>query len=206
MDVLSFVTALLVLINPFALFIYLNPVIDDVGHRPFLLHVFPRASLISLAIFSVFLLTGTAVFDELLSIRFGAFSIFGGIVILSIALVFIVQGRASLITLRGDLHDLASEIALPYMVGAGTISLCIIAGSAFNPLTGLLSLAGALLINYLAIAALIGIKYRLLRDPLRSVFDKMMGVLLRINGFFVGAIGVDLVINGIEQIYPIDLP
>jgi len=201
MDPLAFILSLLVLINPFALFVYLNPVIDGVGIRQFLRHVFMRATLISFGILAVFVLTGTSVFDQLLGIRFDAFRIFGGVVIFSIALVFIVQGKQSLIALRDDLDALASEIALPYMVGAATISICILAGNDLDPLMGLGALAGALLINYGAIALLIAIKYKLLRNGWRVAFDKFMGILLRINGFFIGAIGIDLVVTGVLAIY-----
>jgi len=201
MDPLAFILSLLVLINPFALFVYLNPVIDGVGIRQFLRHVFMRATLISFGILAVFVLTGTSVFDQLLGIRFDAFRIFGGVVIFSIALVFIVQGKQSLIALRDDLDALASEIALPYMVGAATISISILAGNDLDPLVGLGSLAGALVINYASIGVLIAIKYKLLRNGWRIAFDKFMGILLRINGFFIGAIGIDLVVTGVLAIY-----
>ncbi len=196
MDPTAFILSLLVLINPFALFVYLNPVIDGVGIRKFLLRVFLRASVISFAILGIFVVTGTQVFDQLLGIRFDAFRIFGGLVILSIALAFIVQGKRSLIALREDLDDLASEIALPYMVGAATISISILAGNDLSAPVGLGTLFIAIVINYVTIAALIGVKYKVLRNGWRVAFDKLMGVLLRINGFFIGAIGVDLIITG----------
>lgn len=121
--------------------------------------------------------------------------------ILSIALIFIVQGRESIIILREDLRGLASEIALPYMVGAGTISICVLAGEDLGPVAGLSTLAIALTLNYLTIAMLIFIKYRMLRENLRIVFDKTMGLLLRINGFFIGAIGIDLMVDGIKKVF-----
>lgn len=201
MDAVSFFIALLVLINPFALFVYLNPIVEEIGRRVFIRHVLFFASVISFLILVAFVLSGTAVFDHVLGIRFGAFRIFGGIVLLTIALIFITQGKETMIALRGTLTNLASEIALPYMVGAGTISLSVLAGEALSPLTGTLVLAAAIAVNYLTIVALVYIRYRILGEAFKTAFDSMMGVLLRINGFFVGAFGVNLVVEGILQVF-----
>ena len=201
MDAVSFFVALLVLINPFALFVYLNPIIEEVGRKVFVRHVLLYASIISFAILTVFVLSGTAIFDRVLGIHFGAFRIFGGIVLLTIALIFITQGGGSMIALRGSLTSLASEIALPYMVGAGTISMSVLAGEALPTAVSMLVLTLAIVINYLTVLLLMWIKYRLLSDSIQAGFDNMMEVFLRINGFFVGAFGVNLVVEGIQQVF-----
>ena len=58
-----------------------------------------------------------------------SFRIFGGVVLLSFGFLYIVKGDTALISIKEDLDDLASEIALPFMVGAATISLSIIIGN-----------------------------------------------------------------------------
>ena len=201
MDAVSFFVALLVLINPFALFVYLNPIIEEVGTKIFLRKVLLYASVISFLVLTVFVLTGTAVFDRVLGIHFGAFRIFGGIVLLTIALIFIIQGNRSMIALRGSLTSLASEIALPYMVGAGTISMSVLAGEALPVAVSMTVLTAAILVNYGTIVLLIWMKYRLLSESIQAGFDNMMEVFLRINGFFVGAFGVNLVVQGIQQVF-----
>ncbi|MFW5755581.1 MAG: MarC family protein, partial [Tangfeifania sp.] len=80
----------------------------------------------SLFICLVFFLSGDFIFRRVFQIEFESFRIFGGIIIFSYAHFFIVKGQRALIMIKENLDDLASEIALPFMVGAGTISLSIL--------------------------------------------------------------------------------
>ncbi|WP_187262475.1 MarC family protein [Pontibacter beigongshangensis] len=109
------IVGFLVMLNPFALFLYLKPVMKDLSDKDFR-SVFIKASVISFSIFLVFLLFGDMVFQKVFRINFDSFRIFGGIVLFSFAYMFIVQGKKAFIQIKGDLHDLASEIALPFMV------------------------------------------------------------------------------------------
>lgn len=195
----ALIVAINVLMNPFALFVYLNPLMDELPKPVFFLVLF-KAALISLAIYVIFALTGDTLFNDVFQISFQAFSIFGGIVIFVIALLFIIQGKKSFISLRENLDDVASEIALPFMVGAGSISLSIVIGNRYPAGAAVAILAVSMAINYLIIALLTFIKYKLLKRKFRVAFDKLMGIFLRINGFFVGAIGVDMIIKGIQQL------
>ncbi len=194
-DMISF----LVLLNPFALFIYLNPVMNDLTQRDFF-EVLGKATLISLVIFLLFSEFGTLIF-KFLEINFESFRIFGGIVIFTMALIFIIQGKKSLITLRGSLDELASEIALPFMVGAGTISISIIIGERFSSVRSILIIIGSMVINYIIIAILVYIKYSLSSVRVKIAFDKLMVYLLRVNGFFIGAIGISMTISGIRNLF-----
>ncbi len=189
----------LVLLNPFALFIYLNPVMNDLTQRDFF-EVLGKATLISLVIFLLFSEFGTLIF-KFLEINFESFRIFGGIVIFTMALIFIIQGKKSLITLRGSLDELASEIALPFMVGAGTISISIIIGERFSSVRSILIIIGSMVINYIIIAILVYIKYSLSSVRVKIAFDKLMVYLLRVNGFFIGAIGISMTISGIRNLF-----
>ena len=89
-------------------------------------YVLFKASLISFAIYTLFVLGGNFLFQKLFQISFESFRLFGGIVIFSFAYQYIVGGRNAMIKMKGSLDDLASEIALPFMVGAGTISIAIL--------------------------------------------------------------------------------
>ncbi|MEJ2634228.1 MAG: MarC family protein [Calditrichia bacterium] len=189
----------LVLLNPFALFIYLNPVMNDLTQRDFF-EVLGKATLISLVIFLLFSEFGTLIF-KFLEINFESFRIFGGIVIFTMALIFIIQGKKSLITLRGSLDELASEIALPFMVGAGTISISIIIGERFSSVQSILIIISSMVINYIIIAILVYIKYSLSSVRVKIAFDKLMVYLLRVNGFFIGAIGISMTISGIRNLF-----
>ena len=189
----------LVMLNPFALFLYLKPVMHDLSDADFRA-VFLKASLISFFIFLVFLLFGDVVFQKVFRINFESFRIFGGIVLFSLAYIFIVQGKKAFIQIKGDLHDLASEIALPFMVGAGTISLTILMADRLVLWQGVLSLALIMGINFAVIMGLKQIRQGMRSKRVQTAFDKNMELLLRINGFFVGAIGIDMVVTGITNL------
>jgi multiple antibiotic resistance protein len=196
---LKAIIGFLVLLNPFALYVYLQPVSRELATRTFM-KVLIRASLMSLAIFTFFAYSGDYIFSEIIQIRFEAFRIFGGVVFFIIAVMYIVHGRKALIEMREDLHDLASEIALPFMVGAGTISYSVIIGHKFLMLKASLMLLSVMVINAACIYALIFLR-TLLAPKMKIAFDKTMGMSMRLIGFFVGAIGVDMIITGINNLY-----
>lgn len=193
------IVSFLVMLNPFALFLYLKPVMKDLSDADFRA-VFLKASSISLCIFLVFLLFGDVVFQKVFRINFESFRIFGGIVLFSFAYIFIVQGKKAFIQIKGDLHELASEIALPFMVGAGTISLTILMAGQLKLWEGVISLLVVMLVNFVFIMGLKQLRYSMRSKKVQTAFDKNMELLLRINGFFVGAIGIDMIVSGISNL------
>lgn len=194
---LSAIVSFLVMLNPFALFLYLKPVMNDLTHHDFV-RVFLKATIISFFIFLAFLFFGDVFFLQVFRINFESFRIFGGIVLFSLAYLFIVRGEKAFIQMKGDLHDLASEIALPFMVGAGTISLTVLMRDRMVLWQGIVALAIILLVTFFIIIGLKRIRTGIKSERLRVVFDKNMEILLRINGFFLGAIGVDMIVHGIK--------
>ena len=190
----------LVMLNPFALFLYLSPIMKELDTRTFYLVLF-KATIISLAIFLIFLFTGETLFTEVFRIEFEAFRIFGGIIIFSYAYIFIVKGQKALIQLKEDLDDLASEIALPFMIGAGTISLTILMAFEMTKTEGITLLIIILAINFIIIMSLKTVRDLIKRKRFRIAFDKNMEIMLRLMGFFIGAIGINMIILGINNLY-----
>lgn len=190
----------LVLLSPFALFLYLKPIMKDLSHREFLI-VLLKANIISYIIFFIFLASGDFIFNNVLNIRFESFRIFGGIIIFSIAYLFIMKGQRGFFQLKGSLDDLAAEIALPFLVGAATISLTILMSHKFSLLTGSILLFCILAINFIVILLLKYLRDRITKQKFKIAFDKNLEILLRLNGFFIGAIGINMVIRGINTLY-----
>jgi multiple antibiotic resistance protein len=201
---IQFMISFLVLLNPFALFIYLNPIAKDLNRRDYLM-VLAKAGGLSLLIFLGFALFGRVIFEKILLIDFSSFKIFGGVVITAYALIFIIQGKKSFFTLKGSLDDLAAEIALPFMVGAATISLCIIIGNKFHPFVASGIITITMVIHISLVFFLTILKYSLFKERLKVAFDKTMGMFLRLNGFIVGAIGSNLIISGIREFFSISV-
>jgi multiple antibiotic resistance protein len=121
------IISFLVLLNSFALFIYLQPVMKELSKKDFQKVLF-KATVISFVIYFFFPYSGEFIFDKVLQINFEAFRIFGGVIFFAFAYMFIIQGKKSLISMKENLDDLASEIALPFMAGAGTITLSVLIG------------------------------------------------------------------------------
>lgn len=96
---ISSILAFLVMLNPFALFLYLEPIRKDLDHHNFL-KVILKASIISFGICLTFFIAGDIIFQEVFRIRFDSFRIFGGIIIFSLAYHFIVSGQKALIIIK----------------------------------------------------------------------------------------------------------
>lgn len=197
---LSSIIEILVMLNPFALFLYLEPIRKDLTHKSFMLVIF-KATLISFFICLVFFFSGDIIFRRVFMIDFESFRIFGGIIIFSYAYFFIVKGQKALIMIKENLDDLASEIALPFMVGAGTISLSILLSQKHTMWIGALSLFIIFSINFLVLFFLKKFRDSIEGKKFKTAFDKNMEVLLRLNGFFIGAIGINMVLSGIRNMF-----
>ncbi len=194
------IVAFIVMLNPFALFLYLEPVRKDLDHKDFMIVIF-KATIISFVVCLVFFLSGDIFFKKIFQINFESFRIFGGIIIFSYAYFYIVRGQKALILIKEDLDDLASEIALPFMVGAGSISLSILLSQRHTLVIGTLALVVIFAINFLVIFLLKWLRDSLDKRKFKVAFDKNVEVLLRLNGFFIGAIGINMIMTGIKNMF-----
>ncbi len=190
-------TLLLVLLNPFALGAYLIELIRTLDAATFRRVVF-RAALISGAIFSAFALSGNAFFESILHVRFAAFQIFGGILFLVIAVRFVVLGGQALEGLRGvNPEHLAGAVAMPFMIGPGTVGGSVVVGSRHGAL-GVLCIAGALAltVGWLLIA-------KLLHDHLLSRDSKLVSRYLeivgRVTALVIGTLAVEMLLDGLSD-------
>ena len=197
---ISSIVEFLVMLNPFALFLYLEPVRKDLSHRAFTVLIF-KATIISFAVCLVFFFSGDIFFEKVFQIDFESFRIFGGVIIFSYAYFYIVKGQKALIIIKEDLDDLASEIALPFMVGAGTISLSILLSQKTSYTLGPFLLLIIFFLNFGIIFLLNRFRNSIEKKKFKTAFDKNMEVLLRLNGFFIGAIGINMVLTGIQNMF-----
>jgi len=195
----KYIISFLVLVNPIVTFIYLQPVIRRMPHKA-LLRVIAQGSFVAFIVFCIFSFVGNSFFKDVLQVRFDSFRVFGGLVITYFAFAMIAQGRTSLITYEEDHASIANQIAMPLLIGAGTISLSIIIGNRYNPVMSTLILAVVMTINYLALLLLIMFRNSIIRY-FRKDFDNYMEAFLRLFAFFAGAIGVDMIVTGIHNLW-----
>lgn len=147
------------------------------------------------------MLGGEFVFNNVFRISYESYRIFGGIIIFSFAYQYIVRGEKSLIHIKENLDDLASEISLPFMVGAGSISLSILIGYNYPVYVGFIILGIVMILNFFVILLLKYIKDSMNKRRLKTAYDKNINILMRINGFFIGAIGVDMIVSGLRKLF-----
>jgi multiple antibiotic resistance protein len=196
------ISSFLVLLNPFALFLYLKGIMESLNSKDFV-QVLAKASLISFFIYLIFAVFGETIFVDIFSIHFDSFRIFGGIVIFYLSFTFVIKGGKSMIQLKENLDDTASEIALPFMVGAGSISLCILLGHNQNPFFSALHIAIPLLINFVMILTLKRLRSFVVEKLAKNAFDKYMSVMVRVMGFLIGGVGIDMIFKGVTSLLKI---
>lgn len=188
-------TLLLVLLNPFLLTVYLLGLVRRLSMRQFARSL-GRAALVSGVVFSVFAWLGDVIFRDVLQVRFAAFLVFGGLIFVLVAVQFVFNGPVAIEKLRGEAED--APIAMPFMIGAGTINASVLAGSR-QPIGGaLLAIALALAVTVLVVVAM-----KAAHDLVSTTHEKLVARYVelsgRASGLVIGAMAVEMLFQGIEQ-------
>jgi multiple antibiotic resistance protein len=185
-----------VLLNPFIMSTYLDEMVKGLSFRDFARQLM-RAGVISLAVFVVFAAAGDAIFENVLQVRFFAFLIFGGITFLIIGIRLISGLSPGVVGERPERDAAAASIAMPFLIGPGTISASVLAGSRLDFPSAVLAIALAL---SAAIAAILVLKrvHDLLRthnEPLLRRYTEIAG---RVTALFTGSFAIDMILRGLE--------
>jgi small neutral amino acid transporter SnatA (MarC family) len=187
---------LFVLLNPFLVILYLVDMVQNLGTRQFS-QVLMRAALISGAVFCCFAILGDAIFSSVVQAEFASFQIFGGLVFLIIGLQFVFHGPNAIEILRGKSAHLAGAVAMPVMIGPGTISASVVIGKRLDPLTACAAVLAAVILFVLLIIALKAMHdfVRPRNEPLVQRYIEIAG---RIMALFVGTVSVEMIMQGIR--------
>ncbi|MBN1589342.1 MAG: MarC family protein [Pirellulales bacterium] len=196
--------AFIAILNPFALSLYLASLMDDLERRQFFSVLF-QASLISLVVFVLFAWCGEPLLVDFLAVQPAALRVFGGLIFVVVAYNYVTQGYKATVFLRGDLDGLPSSIALPFMIGAGTITQAILTGKRHELLPAVLIITCTLVVCFVIVAA-----FKIVRDhmsgPRERVFLRYVNILARLNGLIIGAISIDMIAEGLKLLWtrPLD--
>lgn len=195
-DYLRSIALLLVLLNPFLLIIYLIDVVEKHDRKQFA-KVLTRAGLIATAVFWFFAVLGDAVFSDVMQAEFASFQIFGGIVFLLIGLQFVFRGPTAIDILRGESQHLAGAIAMPILIGPGTISASVIIGKRHDAIPACGTVLAAVL---LSIAIMIGLKalHDLVRPKREALVQRYIEIAGRITALFVGTVSIEMIMQGVK--------
>lgn len=186
-----------ILLNPFILSVYLNQLIDELPLREFTGHMI-RAGIISLAVFLLFAWAGESVFEDVMQVSFAAFLVFGGITFLVVGIRLILGARQPISALDPGSTEISGAIAMPFIVGPGTISAAVFAGSSLPMPQAMLAVSIGL---GLAIAAILVIKW--LHDFVRTRNERLLAryteVAGRVTALFTGTFAIELIFTGVER-------
>jgi multiple antibiotic resistance protein len=186
---------LFMLLNPFLLVVYLMDVFEKLPPETFR-RVIVRAGLISFVVFSVFALIGDAVFRDVLQADFASFQVFGGIVFLVIGLRFVFQGNAAIEGLRGESQHIAGSIAMPLMIGPGTIGAAVIAGKRLTPPMAITSVFMTVAVS-VVVMMLLKKAHDWVRTRNAALVDRYIEIAGRVTALVVGTFAIEMIMRGI---------
>lgn len=186
---------LLMLLNPFLLVVYLIDVFDKLPVRTFR-SVIIRAGLISIGVFSLAAVLGDVLFRDLLQAEFASFQVFGGVVFLLIALRFVFDGNSAIQGLRGESKHIAGSIAMPLMIGPGTIGASIVVGKRLSHFNAVLCIVFAVLSSVILMILLKYIHdYARVRNE--ELVQRYIDIAGRVTALVVGTFAVEMIMRGL---------
>lgn len=196
-EILRSALLLLILLNPFLLIIYLLDLVQELEARDFS-RILIRAGIISSCVFIVFALAGETIFETLLQAHFESFQIFGGIIFLLIGIQFVFSGHKAMIKMRGDPEHIAGAIALPIMIGPGTVSASILIGTQLPTM-----LAGTAILATMVLTVVTMILLKLLHDHVRprneKLIERYVEVMGRITALVIGTYSIEMIMQGLKN-------
>lgn len=190
------VSLLLALLNPFLVIVYLLDVVQKVERKMFR-QVLLRAGLIASLVFCCFALVGDTIFSSIIQAEFASFQVFGGIVFLLIGIQFVFRGLSAIEMLRGESRYLAGAIAMPVLIGPGTISASIIVGKRLHPLLACAAVVTAVGISVLIILALKA-THDVVRTTRETLIERYIEVAGRVTALYVGTVAVEMIMQGLR--------
>jgi len=197
---ISSVLLLLMLLNPFLLIIYLIDLIQDLNAREFN-RVVIRAGLISSGVFAIFALLGDAIFTDLLQARFASFQVFGGVIFLLIGIQFVFAGPGALRKTRGAPEHIAGSIAMPIMIGPGTVSASILVGSRVSASLAVAGIFGAVALT-VAVMLLLKRLHDFVLPRNEKLIERYIEVMGRVTALVVGTFSIEMIMQGVAGWLP----
>ena len=186
------------LLNPFLMSVYMVGMIRNTEAR-----IFNRAliqgSAIAFLVFIFFAWGGEQIFNQYLNVRFESFQIFGGIIFLVIGYRYVFQGADTIGEIRGAPEHLAGTVAMPFMIGPGTISAAVVTGMDVG-LTGAVMVMAATLLLTCIILILMKFMHDNLRYRHAKYVDYYFDIVGRLAALLIGTIAVDMIVTGISHL------
>ena len=193
-EIFNSLVLMLFLLNPMLVVIYLVDVMQKVDKTKFR-RVLIRAGIIATFVFCFFAVMGDYFFQKIMQANFASFQVFGGIIFLLIAIQFVFKGPRAIELLRGESEDLAGAIAMPILVGPGTIGISVVIGERHSPVVSCGIIVTALFISIVTMIIFKSIHDFLL--PRRErIIQSYIEVAGRITAMVVGTFSIEMIFSG----------
>lgn len=189
---------MLIILNPFSQVLFLRELFNALSFQTFI-GVHLRASLYSFTIFAVFVLFGDPILQEIFQVRLGSLRVFGGLVNVFVAYRYMTVGEGSVLLFKGNVAELVPNITLPYMVGPGMLWVSIMMGRVHPVPIALAMIVGVLTINMVFVLMAYGV-FRHAGTEQENGFAKHFAVMMRMMALFVGAVGVEMFVGGLQEL------
>jgi small neutral amino acid transporter SnatA (MarC family) len=196
-DYIRAFSLLFALLNPFLMSIYLLELIRKLSLGVFT-RVLLRGGFISLVVFSLFAWSGERFFTDFLQVSFAAFQIFGGIIFLVIGMRFVFSGAEAVHTLRGPPEHLAGAVAMPFMIGPGTVSASVLIGNRLPLLDAWLVVAATMIIVVVLVICLKFI-HDVVQRRNEKLVERYIDIMGRISALVIGTIAVEMILRGVGE-------
>jgi multiple antibiotic resistance protein len=194
-DFFKSTSLILALLNPFLVVVYLIEPFKTLVRSVFL-RVMIFAGLIAGAAFCCFAILGDAIFSGIQA-EFASFQIFGGIIFLLIGVQFVFRGPSAIQLIRGDSRHIAGSIAMPVLVGPGTIGASIIIGKRHDPL---MACAAVLVATAVSVSLIIVLKlvHDYVRHRREALIERYIEIAGRITALYVGTLSIEMIMQGVR--------
>lgn len=183
------------LLNPFLMSIYMIGMIRNTEAKIFNKALI-QGGLIALVVFILFAWGGETIFNKYLNVRFESFQIFGGIIFLVIGYRYVFQGADTIGEIRGAPEHLAGTVAMPFMIGPGTISAAVVTGMEIKVSGASIVIAFTMLCTC-SILILMKFLHDNLRHSHAKYVDYYFDIVGRLSALLIGTIAVDMIVTGI---------
>jgi small neutral amino acid transporter SnatA (MarC family) len=154
------------------------------------------AGLSSSVVFCCFAILGDAIFATLLQAQFASFQIFGGLVFLLIAVQFVFRGPSAIEILRGESKHIAGAIAMPVLIGPGTISASVVIGKRHDPISACAVILVAVTICLVTVGLLKWL-HDLVQPRREALIERYIEIAGRVTALVVGTIAVEMILKGL---------
>jgi len=194
-EFLGSVSILLVLLNPFLVILYLIDLLEKLDDRAFR-RVLTLAGVIACVAFCCFAILGDALFSDIHA-NFASFQIFGGVVFLLIGIQFVFRGPSAIEVLRGDSQHIVGAVAMPVLIGPGTISASVVIGQRHEPLYACAAVVAATTLSIMIPLALKSL-FDYVRPRHESLVTRYIEIAGRISALYIGTVSVEMIMDGIR--------